>query len=67
VSRFSYFVDSFLAGVARLVDFRGLIGIKRMTGRDAADADARAIYSDWLAVGNDIRGAARAFDKSRKS
>ena len=67
MSRFSYFLDSFLAGVARLVDFRGLVGVKRMTERGAADADARAIYSDWLAVGNDIRRAARAFDKKRKS
>jgi hypothetical protein len=67
VSRLPFLVDSFLAGVARLVDFGGQIRSPEVNGRDAADADSRAIYSDWLAVGNDIRAAARAFDKNRTS
>jgi hypothetical protein len=67
VLRILSIVDSFLAGVARLVDFGGQVHFKKLNGRSAADADARAIYSDWLAVGNDLRGAARAVDKNQKS
>lgn len=66
VSRLSYFVHSFLTGVARLVDFGGFINSRSARERARPDADARAIYSDWLAVGNDIRRAARTFDKKIK-
>ena len=65
MNRLPYLLDCFLAGVARLVDFGGPI-FRKPSGRSAADHDARAIYSDWLAIGNDIRGAARAFDKNHK-
>jgi hypothetical protein len=47
---------SFLSGVASLVD---LAGTRHKYNRWAtpAEADAWAIYSDWLAVGNDLRAA----------
>lgn len=67
MSRLSFFVQSFLTGWARLVDFGGHIDYLSRRERARPDADARAIYSDWLAVGDDIRRAARAFDKKQKS
>jgi hypothetical protein len=60
-------MDSFLTGVARLFDFGGLNDSPRLPRRADSDADARAIYSDWLAVGNDIRRAADTLRKQTRS
>ena len=47
---------SFLTGVARLLDLSGRFGVYNDSA-DEAVADARAIYSDWRMVGQDLAGA----------
>ena len=47
---------SFLSGVARLFDLSGRSGVYNDSD-DEALADARAIYSDWRMVGQDLVGA----------
>ena len=47
---------SFLSGVARLLDLSGRFDAYNDSD-DAALADARAIYSDWRMVGQDLAGA----------
>lgn len=47
---------SFLSGVARLLDLSGRFDVYN-DSVDAALADARAIYSDWCMVGQDLAGA----------
>ena len=47
---------SFLTGVARLLDLSGRSGVYNDSD-DEALADARAIYSDWRMVGQDLAGA----------
>ena len=47
---------SFLSGVARLLDLSGRFGAYNDSD-DEALADARAIYSDWRMVGQDLAGA----------
>ena len=53
---FVYARPSFLTGIARLFDFGGTLNTYhyRPGGKDAKEADARAIASDWEAVGRDI-------------
>ena len=56
VSMCSFVMPSFLTGVARLLDLSGRFDVYN----DSADeslADARAIYSDWRMVGQDLAGA----------
>jgi len=48
-------VPPFLSGMARTLDITGVLG-RNMFGKDS-DWDARAIHSDWCAVGNDLRVA----------
>ena len=47
---------SFLSGVARLLDLSGRFDVYNDSD-NAALADARAIYSDWRMVGQDLAGA----------
>ncbi len=47
---------SFLSGVASIADLAGT-GPAYNTWPTPAEADAWALYSDWLAVGNDLRAA----------
>ena len=47
---------SFLSGVARLLDLSGRFDVYNDSD-DEALADARAIYSDWRMVGQDLAGA----------
>ena len=53
-------LPSFLTGVARLFDFTGVLDRPLYEG-DGAAADARAIRSDWEAVGGDLEDALAAF------
>lgn len=53
---------SFLEGVARLVDFVGILS-RYNVSRSPDEADAKALESDWEATGNDIR---RAADSAKK-
>ena len=47
---------SFLSGVARLLDLSGRFDVYN-DSVDPSIADARAIYSDWCMVGQDLAGA----------
>lgn len=49
---------SFLEGVARVIDIGATLNVYNQdsTGNEA---DAKAIYSDWFAVGDDLRSAIR--------
>lgn len=44
---------SWLSGIARLFDFWGLYD-RYNSSRNERVADAKALYSDWRAVGGDI-------------
>lgn len=47
---------SFIEGVGRLVDLSNSLNVYNYA-RDGAEADARAIYQDWKALGHDVRVA----------
>lgn len=47
---------SFWEGMARVLDFGTTLRVHYDVG-SAAEADAQALLSDWLAVGNDLRSA----------
>ena len=55
---------SFLSGVARLLDLSGRSGVYNDSD-DEALADARAIYSDWRMVGQDLAGAMTVVERER--
>lgn len=50
---------SFIEGCARVLDFGDTLN-EYNTALSPEQADAIALYLDWLAVGNDLRGAAQA-------
>ncbi|MDR3210332.1 MAG: hypothetical protein LBU79_00240 [Planctomycetota bacterium] len=45
---------SFLEGMARVIDMGGGLNIYNTSG-SGAEADSRAIASDWKAIGDDIK------------
>ncbi len=47
---------SFLEGVARVLDLGGTLNVYNES-ETPGDADARALASDWQAVGDDIQSA----------
>jgi hypothetical protein len=53
---FLYAAPSFLSGIGRVIDLGGTMTVFNESD-SPFEADSRAIYSDWLATGNDIRGA----------
>lgn len=55
---------SFLSGAARLLDLSGRFDVYNDSD-DEALADARAIYSDWRMVGQDLAGAMMVVDRER--
>ena len=66
-SSFVYARPSFLRGVARLFDFGGTLNTYHyLTDEDPSEADARAIASDWEAVGKDMADAIGQYEKSTK-
>lgn len=52
-SDFLFARPSWLSGIARVFDFWGLYD-RYNTSRSPRIADAKAVYSDWRAVGGDI-------------
>jgi len=56
-----YATPSFLAGVARILDFWGYFD-RYNTSPTEREADIRAIGSDWRAVGEDLRMAIREYE-----
>lgn len=50
--------SSFLIGVARILDITtSLSSHKRLYKHNSGHEDSYAIYSDWKAIGDDIKGA----------
>ena len=60
-----YARPSFLSGVARLFDFFGLF-TRYNFSRTEEEADAKALYSDWRAIGQDLALAMRRFEADRR-
>lgn len=57
---FLYAEPSALEGVARILDFAGALNTYNLSARPD-EADARALYADWCAVGDDLRTAMAQF------
>jgi hypothetical protein len=55
-SDFLFARPSFYSGLARLVDF-GCTFDQYNSSRSPAEADVRALVSDWLSVGDDMQAA----------
>ena len=64
--RLIYAKPSFLEGVARLFDFGGTLNTYYLVSsdEDPREVDARAIASDWEAVGRDMSSAIGQYDTS---
>ena len=62
-SDFLFVRPSFLEGVARIMDFGNTL-TQFNRSKNSAEADARAIASDWAVVGKDIKTAMAKFDES---
>jgi hypothetical protein len=56
LTTYLYATSSFLEGVARLVDFTGSLNTYNCSD-STAQADFKAISSDWMVVGGDLRKA----------
>ena len=66
-SKFVYARPSFIRGVARLFDFGGTLNTYHyLQDENPVKADARAIASDWQAVGRDMADAIGQYEKSTK-
>jgi len=57
-----YARPSLLRGVARLIDFAGLLNTYDISD-NPEEADYRAMLADWEAVGMDMREASKQFEK----
>ena len=57
---------SFLTGAARLVDLGGVFD-KYNQSESEEEADSRALASDWLVVGEDLRKAMNKMDSQTAS
>jgi len=55
-SDFLFATPSFVEGMGRLIDFGDLL-TEYNTSRTSEEADRRATTQDWLAVGDELRGA----------
>lgn len=56
---------SLQSGVARLFDFYGLYDNYNRCPTEA-EADAMAVFSDWLIVGGDVEDAIKKFEELEK-
>jgi len=63
-SDFLVAAPSFASGVGRLMDWYGLYDLYNVS-RNGNEADAKAMFSDWRIVGQDINDAMREFGKSQ--
>ena len=59
-----YAAPSFLEGVARAVDIGDTL-TEYNGSESGAAADLRALRSDWLAIGNDLRQAMSQFEQDK--
>ena len=61
-SCFLFATPSLMSGAARSLDLMGLFDSYNSSPSER-EADSRAIRSDWCAVGRDILGAMREFER----
>lgn len=64
-SDFLFAMPSFLRGISRILDL-GATGVSYNESKNEIEADMKAINSDWIIVGNDIREAMDEFSKESK-
>jgi hypothetical protein len=57
---------TFLEGAARIFDFVSVLQNYR-TDATEAEADANALRSDWMAVGDDIRQALMSYEQHHRA
>jgi hypothetical protein len=65
---FSYHLfskPSFIKGLGRLWDFRGQLSHYNTSKTDEL-ADIKALYSDWLAAGEDLRSGMHTYERERQ-
>lgn len=60
LSSFLFANPSFINGVAHFLDFEGNFDAYNIS-RTPLEADVKALYADWLAVGNALTEAMEAF------
>jgi hypothetical protein len=65
LTTFLYAKPSFIEGVARLFDFSGSLNIYNCSD-SPQQADSKAIASDWITVGCDIKRAVRSCQEQDK-
>ena len=58
---FLFATPSFISGMGRAIDLGGTMTVFN-TSDTPEEADARAIFNDWLAVGNDMREAFKKYN-----
>lgn len=61
MSEFLFARPSLISGAARAFDLMGLFDFYNVS-RSPKEADARATFADWRAVGNDILWAMNEFE-----
>ncbi len=64
-AQFLFATPGVLEGLARLVDFGNVFDAYNATG-PLEDPDRRAIHQDWMAVGDDLRGAMSSHRRGRR-
>ena len=60
---FLFATPCFIGGMASVLDL-GTTLVVYNESKDSFEADTKAIGSDWIVTGNDIRAAMRKFDNS---
>ena len=60
---FLYARPSFLGGLASILDIGSTLTVYNSSPTPEI-ADAKAMYSDWKAVGDDLRASMRRFEES---
>lgn len=60
-----YADSSFWEGMARLFDFQGALSQYNVSA-SGAEADNKALHSDWMKVGDDLRTAVRQFEEEHQ-
>ena len=56
--------NSFIRGMARVFDLFGNLNMYN-TSDSSVEADSKAIYSDWLSSGNDLRNSMERYKYGR--
>lgn len=57
-----YTLPSFFEGIGRIGDFSGVLNQFNYS-KSPAEADQKAICSDWMKVGSDLKSAMNKFEK----